>query len=163
MWQENTLLSASFELEAPETFDTIIIINGVGKPEQKINGIKIQTKTSKTNSYWQNLFKEVRVKNDSGAQETDGFLILKKGQEYLQITFNPVQEVLAIMIELMQTTDNNAIINEVLIPRKILNQLQIPIISQVGMRVKRLLGTATARRSIWTRRLKTRTNARLSA
>ena len=92
LWQENTLLSASFELEAPETFDTIIIINGVGKPEQKINGIKIQTKTSKTNSYWQNVFKEVRVKNYSGALETDGSLILKKGQEFLQITFNPVQE-----------------------------------------------------------------------
>ena len=92
MWQENTPLSATFELEATESFDTIMIINGVGRPEHKINGIKVKMKTSKTNNYWL-LFKEVRVKNDSGAQVApDGAIVLSRGQEYLQIKFKPVQE-----------------------------------------------------------------------
>ena len=77
-----------------------MIINGVGRPEHKINGIKVKMKTSKTNNYWL-LFKEVRVKNDSGAQVApDGAIVLSRGQEYLQIKFKPVQEVTAILIEL---------------------------------------------------------------
>ena len=145
LWQGNAPLWARFELEVPETFNTMIIQNGAGRQDRKISAFKVQVKTSSLDS-WQNLFVKLKVERDVGAQVAhDGAIILSRGQEYLQIKFEPVHEVTAILIELQQTTDTSAIINEVLIPRKSKQDCcLIPVISQVGMRVKRFSETLSA-------------------
>ena len=145
LWKENAPLWVTFELEAPGTFNTIIIQNGAGRQDRKISAFKVQVKTSSLDS-WQNLFVKLKVERDVGAQVAhDGAIILSRGQEYLQIKFEPVHEVTAILIELQQTTDTSAIINEVLIPRKSKQDCCfIPVISQVGMRVKRFSETLSA-------------------
>ena len=110
---------ATFELETPETFDTIIIQNGAGGQENKIKGFKVKVKMNN----WKTTFEELEVKRDSGAQAAqDGSISLSRDQEYLQITFKePAKKVTAIFIELVQTTDKEAIINDVLIPREFTN------------------------------------------
>ena len=107
-----------FALKAPETLNTIIILNGVGKAGQKIKTFRLQVKTSRIPNIWQ-LMNEVTVERDSGARvATNGTITLSSDQEHLQITFKPVQRVTEILIELIQTSGQDAIINEVLIPRE---------------------------------------------
>ena len=116
LWKGTLPLWAEFELEAPETLNTIIILNGVGKAGHKIKTFRLQVKTSSNPNSWQHM-KEVTVEKDSGARvATNGTITLSSEQEHLQITFKPVKRVTSILIELIQTTD--AIINEVLIPRE---------------------------------------------
>ena len=118
LWKETDPSWARFELEAPETLNTIIILNGVGKAGHKIKTFRLQVKTSRNPNSWQRM-KEVTVKRDSGARvATNGSIILSSEQEHLRITFKPVQRVTRILIELIQTTGQYAIINEVLIPRE---------------------------------------------
>ena len=119
LWNETVPSWARFELEAPETLNTIIILNGVGKAGHKIKTFRLQVKTSDNPNSWQRMRKEVTVKRDSGARvATNGSIILSSEQEHLRITFKPVQRVTRILIELIQTTGQYAIINEVLIPRE---------------------------------------------
>ena len=119
LWKETLPLRTIFELEAPETLNTIIILNGVGKAGQRIKTFRLQVKTSDNPNSWQRMRKEVTVKRDSGARvATNGSIILSSEQEHLQITFKPVKRVTEILIELIQTTGQHAIINEVLIPRE---------------------------------------------
>ena len=116
--KETFPLRTIFELEAPETLNTIIILNGVGKAGHKIKTFRLQVKTSTYPNSWQHM-KEVTVKRDSGARvATNGSIYLSSDQEHLQITFKPVKRVTEILIELIQTTGQHAIINEVLIPRE---------------------------------------------
>ena len=118
LWKETDPLWARFELEAPETLNTITILNGVGKAGHKIKTFRLQVKTSDNPNSWQHM-KEVTVKRDSGARvATNGSITLSSEQEHLQITFKPVKRVTRILIELIQTTGQDAIINEVLIPRE---------------------------------------------
>ena len=120
LWNETVPSWARFELEAPETLNTIMILNGVGKAGQRIKTFRLQVKTSFSypnlgSKSWQHM-KEVTVERDSGARvATNGTIILSSEQEHLQITFKPVKRVTRILI---QTTGQDAIINEVLIPRE---------------------------------------------
>ena len=132
LWKENAPLWVTFELEAPGTFNTIIIQNGAGRQDHKINAFKLRVKRSSLNS-WQNLFEDFKVERDVSAKVTqDGSVTLSRGQEYLQITFKPVLGVTAILIELIQAKDKSAIINEILIPRKSKYFCCIPIIIHSG-------------------------------
>ena len=116
VWKDNAPYRARFDLDDPETFDTIIIMNGVGKPDHEVNGIKVEVLML---NIWQHIKEEVKVGEDPNAYMTsDGSLSLSRSQEYLQITFKPVEKVTAIRIELKQTRDKSAIINEVLVPRE---------------------------------------------
>ena len=118
LWKETDPSWARFELEAPETLNTIMILNGVGKAGHKIKTFRLQVKTSDIPNSWQHM-KEVTVKRDSGARvEWNRTITLSSEQEHLQITFKPVKRVTRILIELIQTTGQDAIINEVLIPRE---------------------------------------------
>ena len=117
VWAESASFGATFVLDAPETLNTMIIVNGAGRQDHKISGIIIQIKTS-DKEIWHNL-QDSKVERDSGANVTDaGSAFLSSGQEFLQITFKPVREVKEIWIRLVQTTDKDATINEVLIPRE---------------------------------------------
>ena len=117
VWKETVPLRTIFELDAAETLNTIIILNGVGKAGHKIKTFRLQVKTSKHPNSWKRIEKEVTVERDSGARvATNGTITLSSDQEHLQITFKPVQRVTRILIELIQTTGQDAIINEVLIP-----------------------------------------------
>ena len=123
LWNETVPSWARFELEAPETLNTIMILNGVGKAGHKIKTFRLQVKTSTYPNSWQHM-KEVTVKRDSGARvATNGTITLSSEQEHLQITFKPVKRVTRILIELIQTTGQHAIINEVLIPSEWQNDL----------------------------------------
>ena len=90
-----------------------------GGQDKKIKGFKVKVKTNN----WKNTFEELEVKRDTGAQAAqDGSISLSRDQEYLEITFKePAKKVTAILIELVQRTDKDAIINEVLIPREFTN------------------------------------------
>ena len=67
-WNETVPSWARFELEAPETLNTITILNGVGKAGHKIKTFRLQVKTSSNPNSWQRIEKEVTVKRDSGAR-----------------------------------------------------------------------------------------------
>ena len=97
MWTESALFGATFVLDSPETLNTMVIFNGAGRKDHKINGIKVQVKTGSRDN-WQNL---EEVRNESGAEvlNDDGTLSLSSGQEYLEITFKPVERVTAILID----------------------------------------------------------------
>ena len=96
----------------------MIIVNGAGRQDHKISGIQIQIKT-KTSKTWLNLPQDSKVERDAGANVTDdSSLLLSSGQEILQITFKPIKEVTEIWIRLMQATDKDTTINEILIPRE---------------------------------------------
>ena len=77
LWNETVPSWARFELEAPETLNTIMILNGVGKAGQRIKTFRLQVKTSDNPNSWQRMRKEVTVKRDSGARvATNGSIIL---------------------------------------------------------------------------------------
>ena len=117
VWAESASFGATFVLDAPETLNTMIIVNGAGRQDHKISGIQILMKT-RASEIWFNLDEDSKVKGDAGANVTDdGSLFLSSSQEILQITFaEPFKQVTEIWIRLMQTKD--ATINEVLIPRE---------------------------------------------
>ena len=118
VWAESASFEATLVLDAPETFNTIIIQNGAGRQDHKISGIQIQIKT-KTLTTWSSLPQDSKVKGDASARVTDaGSVFHSSGQEFMQITFKPVKEVKEIWIRLMQATGKTATINEVLIPRE---------------------------------------------
>ena len=74
VWTESASFGARFQLEAPETLDTLIVVNGAGRQGHKISGINIQIKSE----IRQNLA-EVKVKEEfdyvAVATGTRGFLI----------------------------------------------------------------------------------------
>ena len=118
VWAESASFGATFVLDAPETLNTMIIVNGAGRQDHKISGIQIQMKT-KTSTTWSNLPQDSKVKGDAGARVTGaGSVFHSSGQEFMQITFKPVKEVTEIWIRLVQATDKTSTINEVLIPRE---------------------------------------------
>ena len=117
VWTESASFGARFQLEAPETLDTLIVINGAGRQGHKISGINIQIK-KRALEIWQNLAK-VKVKGDDGANVTDnGPVFLSLSQKHLQITFKPIREVTEVWIRLLQAQNEVVTINEVLIPRE---------------------------------------------
>ena len=118
VWTKKGSFGARFELEAPETLNTMIIVNGAGRQDHKISGINIQVKTS-ASQIWHILGEDLKVKGDAGADVRDnGSVFLLLGQKHLQITFQPIQKVTQIWIRLLQAKDKDATINEVLIPRE---------------------------------------------
>ena len=104
----------TFELQNPETFDKIIIQNGVGSQVNKIKAFRLKVKLENEKTL-QGLT-AITVKDDSKVEQmTDGYTALSQAQEYLEITFAPVKKASKIQIEVR---DRSAKINEILIPRK---------------------------------------------
>ena len=103
-----------FELENPETIDTIIIFNGNENEEQKLGRFKIKLSDEKK---W-HVLSNPKVKNDLEIAVEKGSIILSRSQDQLEITFEPIKRVGKIQIELIQSRNKSTTINEVLIPRK---------------------------------------------
>ena len=103
-----------FELENPETFDTIIIFNGNENEEQKLGRFKIKLSDEKK---W-HVLSNPKVKNDLEIAVEKGSIILSRSQDQLEITFEPIKRVGKIQIELIQSRNKSTTINEVLIPSK---------------------------------------------
>ena len=78
-----------FELENPETFDTIIIFNGNENEEQKLGRFKIKLSDEKK---W-HVLSNPKVKNDLEIAVEKGSIILSRSQDQLEITFEPIKRV----------------------------------------------------------------------
>ena len=110
--------SIIIELDIPETFDTMIIMSRVGIQKNPNNSFKVIVRKSETD-YWTKP-KNVRVERSNNDSD-DGSLSFSRGDEHLQIMFEPVLRIDAVQIEVLLPEEEMATIVEVLIPRKFHN------------------------------------------